>query len=301
MKYAVNEVGVSAMHSAANSIQTSLEAIMDLTSRIRSSANDYGGCIGPHEASLEEALGQIEESVKTALDPANSVAEKLNEVAEAYEEIIGNDGIAVENTTADVSSSRAAAAQGTGGIFGKLFGSSNRENTVSEPSFAGFETGKLDNGTNVIKGEHYQQYIEDYYSSEKSTFIRSDGIVVETISPSNIEGIHLDDRDINDPSVFWGMHNSSKDFFEETASHIPEVQSAINNGRTIDDLRNDPVLGTCTSIYFDPQKIPRVEKNDGYYTFDGDGRHRIIAAREYGYNIPVRIVGKRIRQKDSLE
>ncbi len=94
MKYAVNEEGVSAMHSTANSVQSSLEAISALTNRIRSSASDHSGCIGPHEASLEEALGQIEESVKNASDPANSVAEKLNEVAEAYEEIIGNDRIA---------------------------------------------------------------------------------------------------------------------------------------------------------------------------------------------------------------
>lgn len=94
MKYAVNEEGVSAMQSAANSIQSSLEAIFALTNRIRSLAIDHSGCIGPHESSIEEALEQIEESVKSASEPANSVADKLNEVAEAYEEIISNDRIA---------------------------------------------------------------------------------------------------------------------------------------------------------------------------------------------------------------
>ena len=35
---------------------------------------------------------------------------------------------------------------------------------------------------------------------------------------------------------------------------------AINSGKTIDKLKNEPLLGMCTSIYFNPQKISRVEK-----------------------------------------
>lgn len=296
MKYAVNEDGLNAMHSVVNSIQSSLESIIEMVKIIRNSINNHSGCMGPHETSLEEALSQIDENVKTASEPANSVADKLNEVAEAYQEIIENNNFS-NNTDSINNSAQLSNTQGKGGAFSRIIGLGDKNSSNNTPSFSGFETGKLENGSNVIKGEHYSEYISDYYSSEDSTFVRSEGIVVETISPSSIEGIHLDDRDINNPSVFWGMHNSSKEFFEETASHIPEVQSALNSGKTVDELKNDPLLGTCTSIYFDPQKIPRVEKNDGYYTFDGDGRHRIIAAREYGYNIPVRIVGKRIRQK----
>ena len=298
MKYAVSEEGVSALHAASNSIQNALESIEGLTGRIRSASGEHSGVIGPHEASLEEALEQIEQNIKTASGPAEEVAEKLDDVADGYEEVIGNDrfGNNAASVNSDTGGSSGATQGKSGGIFSRIFGGGQKSSS-SVPTFGSFETGKMENGSNVIKGEHFEQFKADYYSSENSIFEKSEGLVVETISPSNIEGIHLDDREINDPSVFWGMHNSSKEFFEETASHIPEVQSAINNGRTIDDLRNDPVLGTCTSIYFDPQKIPRVEKNDGYYTFDGDGRHRIIAAREFGYNIPVRIVGVRSRLK----
>lgn len=67
----------------------------------------------------------------------------------------------------------------------------------------------------------------------------------------------------------------------------------LNNGRSLEDLKSDPVLGRCASIYFDSANIPRVERWDGYYTFDGDGRHRILAARELGYDIPVRVIGVR--------
>lgn len=112
MKYAVNEEGVSAIQSTANSVQSSLEAISALTNKIRSSASNYCGCIGPHESSLEEALEQIEESVKSASEPANSVAEKLNEVAEAYEEIISNDPYLGSGTYVDADERDSTKAQG---------------------------------------------------------------------------------------------------------------------------------------------------------------------------------------------
>ena len=94
MKYAVSEEGVSALHAASNSIQSALESIEELTNRIRSSASEHSGVIGPHEASLEEALEEIEQNVKTASSPAEEVAEKLDDVADGYEEVIGNDVIA---------------------------------------------------------------------------------------------------------------------------------------------------------------------------------------------------------------
>ena len=120
--------------------------------------------------------------------------------------------------------------------------------------------------------------------------------MIETVSPSCIEGVHLGDTEASDPGRFWGMHNSSKEFFTEAASHIPAVQSALDGGASLESLINDPELGTCASIYFDPKNMPRVEKFGDYYTFDTDGRHRIIAARELGYDIPVRIVGERSRK-----
>ena len=91
MKYAVNSEGVEAMKSTATSVSSSLEEIEGLTGRLRSSASEHSDSIGPHQASLEEALEQIDQSVRTASEPANGVAERLNEIALAYEEIISND------------------------------------------------------------------------------------------------------------------------------------------------------------------------------------------------------------------
>lgn len=147
----------------------------------------------------------------------------------------------------------------------------------------------MKNGAVIVKGEHYEQFLKDYYGYESMETERIDDIVIEGVSPSQIEGIELSPKDLDDPSGFWSMHASSKERFEELASHIPEVQSALNSGLTLDELKSDPVLGSCATQFFDPKVMPRVEKWGDYYYFGGDGRHRIITARELGYNIPVRI------------
>lgn len=154
--------------------------------------------------------------------------------------------------------------------------------------------GRLENGSYIVKGSHFDSFCEDYYS--ETSFQKSDSDKFETIDPKMIEGIELGEEDIQNPNNFWGMHSSSKDFFIDTASNIPKIQSELSKGRSLDEIRQDPNLQKCVDIYFDPQNMPRVVKGNDYYSFDSDGRHRIIAARELGYNIPVKIIGSWIRK-----
>ena len=93
MKYAVNDEGVQAMNAMASAVTEAIEEVQTLTTTMQSSADEYENTLGPHKASLDDALGDISESIKQAGEPANSVAEKLVEVAEAYQDIIGNDRI----------------------------------------------------------------------------------------------------------------------------------------------------------------------------------------------------------------
>lgn len=174
--------------------------------------------------------------------------------------------------------------------MGQIFGIGKS----SGQTFGGLEVGRLKNGSFVIKGDHHEQYMKDYYDSESLVREPVDReVVVETVAPSQIEGVDLSERDLDDPDGFWSMHASSESFFQETAAHIPDVQAALDGGRTVEELKSDPVLGTCAATFFDPARMPRVEKWDGYYCFDGDGRHRIITARKLGCDIPVRITGIR--------
>lgn len=89
--YAVNEEGVNAMKTMASAIAEALEELESLTSSLQSSSDEYSDTLGPHKASLDSCLEEIGESIKQASEPASGVADKLNEVAEAYQEIIGND------------------------------------------------------------------------------------------------------------------------------------------------------------------------------------------------------------------
>ena len=158
------------------------------------------------------------------------------------------------------------------------------------PAFSNLEFAEQENGSVFVKGNNYDKFIQEYYDSQNSLLEHTEGIVVETVSPLMIEGIHMTRADVDDPKAFWG---DKKPFFIETASHIPEVRQALSQGRELSEVIEDPVIGECAALYFSPGNIPRVEKNDGYYSFNGDGRHRILAARELGFDIPVRVEGVR--------
>lgn len=156
--------------------------------------------------------------------------------------------------------------------------------------------GQYDNGDYVIKGDNFDKYMEDYYDydNHKGESL-GDNSYTETISPSQIEGIHLGETEAMNSGVFWSQHKSdgSLDSFKEIASHIPEVKSQLDAGKSLTEIRSDPNLEACVSVYFEPSNIPRVYKCDGYYEFEANGRHRILAARELGYDILVNVIGIR--------
>lgn len=97
MKYAVNETGIQAMNAMASSIRQAVEQVQRLTLTIRCTADGYQDTLGPHKASLDNALDEINESMRQVSDPVNCVSEMLMEVAEAYAEIIGNDRLRGSN------------------------------------------------------------------------------------------------------------------------------------------------------------------------------------------------------------
>ncbi len=92
-QYAVNEQGVQALRNLSKELTDAVEQIETLTNNLASTADEYNDTLGPHKASLDEVLEEIREAEKSATDPAKSVAETLDEIADDYEEIIENDGI----------------------------------------------------------------------------------------------------------------------------------------------------------------------------------------------------------------
>ena len=274
------------MRAVGNRTLEAINGLYQGSLRVISMSEQQAELLGPHKSSLLSAVKDILTELKNAAVPVEELTKTLNDVADAYEEILDNDSF--------LTSSAAGTAGGSGGGTGGSSGSGSKGGSAGGQQFDGIPTGSFQNGDTVVKGDNFEQFMSDYYNSENSTYESyGSNTVVETVSPSSIEGIHLGKTEANDPGVFWGMHASSKEFFIETASHIPAVKAALDSGKSLYEVKADPVLGSCASIYFDPANIPRVEKCGGYYSFDGDGRHRILAARELGYDIPVRIVGVR--------
>ena len=160
--------------------------------------------------------------------------------------------------------------------------------------FGSFETDQHINGSDYfVKGDNYDRFKDDYYSVDDSVYEKYETPEEKIVSPSMIEGIHLGKTEMENPDVFWSQHENggTADSFREIAEQIPEVNERLEAGETIDSLIQDPELSKCASIYFD--KKPKVIENDGYYEFDSNGRHRILAAREAGCDIPVDVIGRR--------
>ena len=144
-----------------------------------------------------------------------------------------------------------------------------------------------------VKGDHFDQFENNYYAPDDSSYTPYDTPVQRDISPGLIEGIHLGKGEVENPSIFWGQHKKggTAESFQEMASHIPEVRARLAAGETLDDLARDDKLSACVGIYF--RNMPEVIEWDGYYEFSSNGRHRILAARALGHDIPVKVIGKR--------
>ena len=162
--------------------------------------------------------------------------------------------------------------------------------------FDNYDYEKHINGSDVfINGDNFDSFRDDYYSVGDSVYTPYEKHIERTIPPSSIEGIHLGEREIQNPELFWSQHEShgTAESFREIASHIPEISSLLDRGTPIEEIQNNPELEACANIYF--VNKPRVIEHDGYYEFDSNGRHRILAARDLGYDIPVEVIGKRNR------
>ena len=226
----------------------------------------------------------------------DSVSQKCDTLLSELDEMLQTTAVSDNSTAANSGVKDNGASSGQkGGLFSKLF--SRNQAAPGGPKLGNFDLAPIQNTSDFfVKGTNYDQYIYDYYHSEQSTYenLGNDGIVA-TVSPGSIEGIHLGKTEAADSSVFWRQHQSDGTMasFVEIASHIPEVKSLLDAGLSLDEIRENPNLQQCADIYFEPSNIPRVIQSKGYYEFEANGRHRILAAREAGYDIPVRIVGIR--------
>ena len=117
--------------------------------------------------------------------------------------------------------------------------------------------------------------------------------VSATELPDNCVMVNASDIDMTyaqgmDSDQFWNHHGNTKEDYMRMAERIPDVQQALDGGKSLDEIKQDPELKDTAHAYFDPENMIKVEQQaDGSYSFADDGRHRIAAAQELGYEIPV--------------
>lgn len=119
--------------------------------------------------------------------------------------------------------------------------------------------------------------------------------VSATELPDNCVMVNASDIDMTyaqgmDSDQFWNHHGNTKEDYMRMAERIPDVQQALDSGKSLDEIKQDPELKDTAHAYFDPENMIKVEQQaDGSYSFADDGRHRITAAQEMGYEIPVEV------------
>ena len=99
-----------------------------------------------------------------------------------------------------------------------------------------------------------------------------------------------DARGMDDPN-FWNHHGNSKETYMDMAEKLPDIQKELGEGKSLDELKENPDYADTVNAYYNPDNMVKVEqKPDGSYAFQDDGRHRVEAAREAGVSIPVEVV-----------
>lgn len=282
-RYAISQEGADSLRNLANALLESASAALEASAKLQSSFSACSCGLGIYSADIHGVISHTTNAIKEHKNAIEMLARNISLKADEIEELAQ---LGVQLTSENGS-------QG-------FISSSAATNELNSAIDYSFETGKLKGSSDVfVKGDNFDQFFSDYYDYDNSEYISyGDSPIASTISPSSIEGIHLGASEANDPSRFWSQHEKSgtAESFAKIAAHIPEVQNQLAAGRSLSDLENDDVLGRCANIYFNPSNIPRVVKSNGYYEFESNGRHRILAARSLGLDIPVIIVGERRRK-----
>lgn len=137
------------------------------------------------------------------------------------------------------------------------------------------------------KDPQWQQMYRDLYHeepevSEGEKKLETPDKDYEMMDPNEIQNVDSEDEN------FWNHHGNQKEDYIALASKLPEVQARVEAGESLEDIMKDEKLKECAYAYY--ERMVTVEKTEQGCEFQSDGRHRIEAAKELGYKIPVKIV-----------
>ena len=90
-KYKVNDEGVSALRGLAARLPEVVESVNNATGSLQGECESNRGGLGPHVASIQRVIEEIEAESKASTAPVVELSEKVSALAEKYQAIIDND------------------------------------------------------------------------------------------------------------------------------------------------------------------------------------------------------------------
>ena len=82
MKYMVNDEGIQALQTMAEKLLDAAEQLADRTVKTLDTVSDKDQVLGPHKASLVDALNAIHRRLKKSTADVNEIANTLDDVAD---------------------------------------------------------------------------------------------------------------------------------------------------------------------------------------------------------------------------
>jgi len=287
MKLSINKESSDALRTFAADIPSIIESVTISTEKVVQVYQSVSGSVGPHGQDFRDMLTCIKNAQVVAADAIQELPRMLMITADKIDSYVENK----KTSSAEIINTKRRF-NGFGNRVLETIG----VRRPPERDFCGFTV----DANGIIKGNNYSLYMQTRKKYFEERLLIEESNYTLTINPALIEGINnISDYDIDNPAQFWCQHESggTKESFVKIASQIPMVQSQIDLGVPLHEILNDPNLGKCASIYFNPENMPHVTKGDGFFEFNSNGRHRILAARSVGYDIPVRVTGE-FKEKD---
>ncbi|MBR3436893.1 MAG: hypothetical protein IKG97_03975 [Lachnospiraceae bacterium] len=109
------------------------------------------------------------------------------------------------------------------------------------------------------------------------------------VDPDSID--MSDAMGMDDPN-FWNHHANNQQDYYELVQNWGKVNDAMENGESLEAIRSsdypDEGMRKAANSFFNDNTITVTPNEQGGYRFDGDGRHRVQAAKDLGIDIPVR-------------
>lgn len=91
MTFEVNNEGVEALRGLASRMDEIREEILGIAGTMQSEAEDNSDVLGPHADSLITVCEEVKKLTEDSSSPIETLCASCNNLANKYEEIIGND------------------------------------------------------------------------------------------------------------------------------------------------------------------------------------------------------------------